>query len=154
MALFHLTLLGGFELRTTAGVAVRLPTRKAEALLAYIAAESPQAQRREALASLLWGQGNDQSALASLRQALSLIGKVSPQRVLLITGRSVALAPDVMKVDAVEFDAAALPSGVISQRLLKIIGFGRMFVFSQPACQATPGLRTRVRVRTLTGAGG
>lgn len=153
MALFHLTLLGGFELRTAAGVLVRLPTRKAEALLAYIAAESPQAHRREALAGLLWGHGNDQSALASLRQTLSLIGKVSPQRVLLITGRSVALAPGVMEVDAVEFDAAASSPDIESLRRAADLYRGELLAgmaVNEPAFEDwMSGARARSRERAI-----
>ncbi len=35
MSIATLSLLGGFELRRASGEAVRLPTRKAEALLAF-----------------------------------------------------------------------------------------------------------------------
>ena len=37
---FRLQLLGGFELRSPAGDRLRLPTRKAEALLGYLALAS------------------------------------------------------------------------------------------------------------------
>ena len=75
MSKLRLTLLGGFGLRDAAGTELRLPTRKAEALLAYLATASRQSHHRETLASLLWNAASEQAALASLRQALSLIGK-------------------------------------------------------------------------------
>ncbi|MBI2205437.1 MAG: alpha/beta hydrolase, partial [Candidatus Rokubacteria bacterium] len=75
MGTIRLTLLGGFELQADSGAAIRLPTRKAEALLAYLALHGGHAQPRDKLAALLWGDAPDVSARASLRQTLSLVGK-------------------------------------------------------------------------------
>jgi len=107
MGSLQLRLLGGFEWRTADGAALRLPTRKAEALLAYLATQAPMVQRRETLAGLLWGSVSDSSALASLRQALSLIGKASPQALLQSSGRGVSLVPGALQVDVADFEAAA-----------------------------------------------
>lgn len=107
MCSLQLRLLGGLEWRTAAGAALRLPTRKAEALLAYLAVQAPMTHRRESLAGLLWGNVGDSSALASLRQALSLIGKASPQPLLEGSGRGVSLVPGVLGVDVADFEAAA-----------------------------------------------
>lgn len=99
MSKLRLTLLGGFGLHDAAGTELRLPTRKAEALLAYLATASRQSHHRETLASLLWNAASEQAALASLRQALSLIGKACGREALLTEGRSVALAPGTFEVD-------------------------------------------------------
>ena len=55
MACLELTLLGGFQGRVGAGVALTLPTRKAQALLAFLALTPGRSYPREKLASLLWG---------------------------------------------------------------------------------------------------
>src|SRR5262245_41060516 len=70
MAKLSLTLLGGFQARVGAGGALSLPTRKAQALLAYLALPVGRAHPRDKLAALLWGGIRDESARASLRQAL------------------------------------------------------------------------------------
>lgn len=51
---------------------VRLPTRKVQALLAYLVLHSA-AHTREKLAALLWGDSPDEQARGSLRKALTLL---------------------------------------------------------------------------------
>ncbi|HEX2123907.1 MAG TPA: AAA family ATPase, partial [Thermoanaerobaculia bacterium] len=104
MAHYRLNLLGGFELWSGSGDAVRLPTRKAEALLAYLALAPHGGHARDALTGLMWGDSSDQSARASLRQTLFLIGKAFDRTVLEAEARFVALAPDALDVDVVEFE--------------------------------------------------
>ena len=70
MAQLKLTLLGGFRARLDPGSSLVLPTRKAQALLAYLALPLGRAHPREKLAALLWGGIREPSARASLRQAL------------------------------------------------------------------------------------
>ena len=70
MARLSVTLLGGFQARLYSGQALALPTRKAQALLAYLALPPGQAHPRDKLAALLWGGIREESARASLRQAL------------------------------------------------------------------------------------
>ncbi|HUF82487.1 MAG TPA: AAA family ATPase, partial [Burkholderiales bacterium] len=104
MAAYQLNLLGGFELRTSGGELVRLPTRKAEALLAYLALAPRSGHARDTLTGLLWGESSDRSARASLRQTLFLIGKSFNRDTLVTEGRTVALAPGALDVDVVEFE--------------------------------------------------
>src|SRR5438105_6971625 len=73
MTQLHLTLLGGFHARLQPGSAIALPTRKSQALLAYLALPLGRAHPRDKLAALLWGGIRDDSARASLRQALFAI---------------------------------------------------------------------------------
>jgi DNA-binding SARP family transcriptional activator len=92
----HLTLLGGFHAHLDAGAALVLPTRKAQALLAYLAVPLGQAHPREKLATLLWGAMQDAQARGSLRYALSKIRKALPQSArpgLVLDGPRVALDP-------------------------------------------------------------
>src|SRR5436190_19023010 len=56
-------------------VPLRLSTRKAGALLAYLAMRPEQTASREELATLLWGSCSDQQARQSLRQALASLRK-------------------------------------------------------------------------------
>src|SRR6266446_475329 len=75
MARLILTLLGGFQARLEPGSALSLPTRKSQALLVYLALPLGQAHPRDKLAALLWGGIREESARASLRQALFAIRK-------------------------------------------------------------------------------
>src|SRR5260370_2654884 len=102
-----LTLLGGFQAQLEAGAALVLPTRKAQALLAYMALPPGQAHPREKLATLLWGDMQDAQARGNLRLALSRIRKALPRGVrhgLVLDGPSVALDPAVVEVDVARFE--------------------------------------------------
>ena len=97
-----LTLLGGFQAQLEAGAALVLPTRKAQALLAYLALPLGQAHPREKLATLLWGDMPDAQARGNLRHALSRIRKALPRPVragMILDGPSVVLDPAVVEVD-------------------------------------------------------
>src|SRR3954467_15273832 len=75
-ARFRLRLLGRLELSIRGEAEpVRLSTRKAAALIAYLAMTPAHAASREELATLLWGSCSDQQARQSLRQALVLLRK-------------------------------------------------------------------------------
>src|SRR5437773_2846731 len=75
MARLGLLLLGGFQARLDTGQALSLPTRKAQAMLAYLALPLGRAHPRDKLAALLWGGIREESARASLRQALFVVRK-------------------------------------------------------------------------------
>src|SRR5687767_1484466 len=67
-------LLGGFEVRAgRAAVPIRFPTRKSEALFAYLAAHRGEALRRDWLVELLWGSVPSTQGRHSLRQTLRVI---------------------------------------------------------------------------------
>jgi DNA-binding SARP family transcriptional activator len=55
MARLALTLLGGFQARLGAGPPLTLPTKKIQALLAYLALPPGREHARDKLAVLLWG---------------------------------------------------------------------------------------------------
>jgi DNA-binding SARP family transcriptional activator len=103
----QLTLLGGFQARLRAGAALPLPTRKSQALLAYLASPPGRAHPRDKLAALLWGGIREESARASLRQALFAIRKAlgdAEREVLQQDGETLALAPDAVDMDTEAFE--------------------------------------------------
>ena len=75
MTQLGLTLLGGFQARSGTGEILNLPSRKAQAMLAYLAIPLGRAHPRDKLAALLWGGIREDSARASLRQTLFVIRK-------------------------------------------------------------------------------
>jgi DNA-binding SARP family transcriptional activator len=105
MAKLSLTLLGGFQARLEPGPALALPTRKAQALLAYLALPPGQAHPRDKLAALLWGGIREESARASLRQALFAIRKAlgGAEGAVRQEGDALALDPAAVVVDAAAF---------------------------------------------------
>jgi len=63
---------------TRDGIAVHLPRRKTESLLAYLVLH-PEPQTRDFLATLFWGDSSDEQARHSLRTALASLRKeISP----------------------------------------------------------------------------
>jgi DNA-binding SARP family transcriptional activator len=80
----------------------RLSTRKAIAVLGYLAMRGPETVRRSDLASLLWGDVPARQARHSLRQSvLQVRAALAPRRDLLITDREmVQLDVTRMRVDA------------------------------------------------------
>ena len=90
---------------------IRLSTRKAGALVAYLAMSPDQAASREELATLLWGNCSDPQARQSLRQALAFLRKDlgskdlgSPDFFTADTNM-VRLKPGFWSVDALEFES-------------------------------------------------
>jgi adenylate cyclase len=108
MARLTLTLFGGFQGRLGDGAALTLPTRKAQALLAFLALPAGRPHPREKLASMLWGGVGEPQARGGLRQALFTLRKAVPAEppALLIDGGTVALDPTAVDVDVVEFESA------------------------------------------------
>ena len=107
-----LRLLGAFTVEVNAArpVAVAVRSRKARALLAYLAMTPAWRASREELATLLWGDNPDAQARHSLRQCLvSLrqdLHRLAPD--MLDIGRdTIELCPDALVVDARELAAAA-----------------------------------------------
>ncbi|MER8467641.1 winged helix-turn-helix domain-containing protein [Mesorhizobium sp. M1396] len=70
----HLCLLGGFDFAGDAAI-VPVLSRKARAMVAYLALQSGHSQSREKLAALLWGGNSDTQARMNLRQAVSAVRK-------------------------------------------------------------------------------
>jgi Tol biopolymer transport system component/DNA-binding SARP family transcriptional activator len=90
------------------GAASVLRTRKAVALLAFLALQPDRRARREQLAHMLWPRVEDDAARTSLRQLLAGLRKGSGTDAPLVNAQGdwLALAADV-RVDAETFEAAA-----------------------------------------------
>jgi DNA-binding SARP family transcriptional activator/TolB-like protein len=97
-------LLGPFAAETADGRLLAIRSRKARALIAYLAMRPDYSASREELATLLWGDSLDVMArqslrqcLTSLRQDLRLVPNLLP-----IEGERVLLAAGAVQVDARE----------------------------------------------------
>jgi TolB-like protein/DNA-binding SARP family transcriptional activator len=102
--IFGLSLLGSFELTGPHGV-VDLPSKKLAALLTYLACTAPQPQRRETLATLLWGSRFDAQAKQSLRQLLFRLRKLLGEDALEGDGEVVSLNTAIVLCDVGRFEA-------------------------------------------------
>src|SRR5262249_48511157 len=103
----ELKLLGGFEARLQDGAALVLPTKKTQALLAYLPLPLGQLHPREKLATLQWRDMQHAQARGNLRNALSRIKKILPKALrasLLVDGPSVALDSSAVDVDVAQFE--------------------------------------------------
>ncbi len=102
-----LNILGGFEFNSATGEPIRLKTRKAQVLLAYLALGAGSSQLRSKLTGLLWSTRSEEQASASLRQALSELRKsllpIAPTA-LVIDRQSATLDVAVIQVDALRFE--------------------------------------------------
>src|SRR5215204_2577833 len=84
------------------GVPVEVDTRKAIALVAYLAV-TRQSHNRDTLAGLLWPEYNQSRARAALRRTLSSLGKARTEGWLHADRESVDLAGDALWVDVTRF---------------------------------------------------
>src|SRR3989442_171800 len=102
----RLVLLGGFHARQPSGDTLSLPTKKARALLAYLALRPGQSHPRDKLATLLWGDSADPQARTSLRQALAALRRAlaTVPTALVVDGRAVSLDPAHVEVDVGRFE--------------------------------------------------
>ncbi len=108
MAGLELSLLGGYAGRCGSGRPLAPPTRKAWALLAYLALNAGRPVSRERLATLLWGERFDEQARQSLRQTLyELRGALDAAAAarLVATRDAITLEAAGLEVDAARFEA-------------------------------------------------
>lgn len=94
------------------GGGIRLPTRKAEALLAFLALPAGRPHRRDALMGLLWGDRAERQARHSLSQTLFSLRKAvtAPENgpsPIVVDGDTVMLSPGSAVVDVERFEALA-----------------------------------------------
>ncbi len=96
-----ISLLGGFQARVGAS-SIHLPTRKTQALVAYLALHPGQPHDREKIQGLLWPDAPPRQAQASLRQTLFTLRKTLPgtsAAALLTTATTIALDASHLWVD-------------------------------------------------------
>jgi DNA-binding SARP family transcriptional activator/TolB-like protein len=101
---FRLQLLGGFGLRhaTSSDGAIFISSKKARALLAYVAMQEPMRISRERLATLLWPDRVDRQARQNLRKCIAALRHDLASHadgLLAIDGETVGIR-DVVAVDA------------------------------------------------------
>jgi predicted ATPase len=102
VSLLRVYLFGRFRAESAQGP-IHLPTRKIEALLAYLILH-PKPHSREKLAALFWGDFSDSQARASLRNALPILRRQFGSELLLADRETVQLDPSSwLWVDALEF---------------------------------------------------
>lgn len=101
MALLKLLLFGPPRIERD-GVPVALDTRKATALLAYLAI-TKQVHARDTLAALLWPSGDQTHARAALRRTLSTLKAALAGDWLIIHRENVALSDDGLWLDVQQF---------------------------------------------------
>lgn len=111
MTSLRLTLLGDYQLHTADGSLVNLPARKAQALLAYLAAKPSQRVSRDKIAGVLWSSTGPEQARQSLRQLLSTLRKdlaaiAAGTRILVEEADFLGVDTDNVTADASDFEAA------------------------------------------------
>lgn len=111
----RLFLLGHFGLRLEgeSPQAIQISSKKARALLAFLAMQPDRSGKREQIAALLWGERSDHNARQALRQCLSVLrGELgSPGGELLLSdANTIGLDADGVAIDAIEFLALAASS--------------------------------------------
>lgn len=111
-----LRVLGGFAVIVEGtSEELRISSRKACALLAYLAMLPDQRASREHLARFFWGERVDELARQSLRQCLSSLRgdlAAAPVEILVVDPNTVGLQSKNVTVDAVEFVTLADSSEV------------------------------------------
>ncbi len=101
-----LKMLGRFEVLAPEGLT--LPTRKAEALLAYLALPAGRQRSRGELTALLWGSRDERHGRHSLNQALSSLRKLLAPAfpdLFQVEGAGVTLAPELVTSDVARLEA-------------------------------------------------
>src|SRR5262245_36840400 len=107
MASLNVVLLGGFEARLAGGAPLSLATKKAQALLAYLAARPGQSHPREKLAALLWGDKSDSQARGGLRHVLVALRRAladAAPSLVQSERQTLTLDPSRVEVDVVTFE--------------------------------------------------
>ncbi|HSK31459.1 MAG TPA: hypothetical protein VLA17_15975, partial [Candidatus Limnocylindria bacterium] len=97
----HISLLGGFRAWLAPDAPIDIQSKKAQALLAYLALHPGKVIFREKLTALLWGDSSEEQARHSLSQGLFGLKKVlaGAAECLLTNGKTVTLDPVKIEVD-------------------------------------------------------
>jgi DNA-binding SARP family transcriptional activator len=109
MAELHIELLGGCSARLNGDNPCLLPTRKSQALLAYLAVPAGRFHAREKLTAMFWGETPEAQARQSFRQALLSIRRAvdgGSRPILLTRNGAIALDAEAVSVDVALLEAA------------------------------------------------
>jgi DNA-binding SARP family transcriptional activator len=107
MPVLHLRVLGSFRAELASGVPLVIATRKAQALLAFLALGQGRPHTRQSLATLLWGETAEKQAQQSFRQALARLRRgidAGAAAAFVVEGPTVALDPAAVEADAVTLE--------------------------------------------------
>ena len=105
-----LTLFGAFHARLDPGSALVIPSRKGQALLAYLALAGGRTHSRDALATLLWPDSPAEQARGSLRYVLAVTRRAlgpTARPCLITDAENVAIDRDRVEVDVTTFERLA-----------------------------------------------
>ncbi len=103
----RIRLLGGIEISGSCNTDTQIVSKKAKALVAYLALQCGRPQSREKLAALFWQNSPEEKARTNLRQALSSIRRAlnGDQDIYLVTnGDQVSLTGQHIDLDVAEFE--------------------------------------------------
>ena len=101
--MLKLQLFGRFRVEDDDGNEIPIKSRKAKALLGYLASPLGKPRSRDAIAALLWSDRADEQARGSLRQALSGLRHDlgdAAAKALVVTQDDVALSPEHVVVES------------------------------------------------------
>jgi adenylate cyclase len=101
--MLRLTLSGAFSAAHADGTEIAIKSKKARALLAYLALSPRMSRSREEVMALLWSDRGESQARASLRQVLVGLRKdlgAAAREALIVTNDAIALNPAKVIVDA------------------------------------------------------
>lgn len=115
MGALTLKLLGDLKILDEDGCLLKLRSRKATALLAFLAVCPGQLHGRDKLASLLWAECDDIAARRNLRQALFALRRALPDNVasdLEADGEAIALDVGTWDIDVASFRRLAETSDI------------------------------------------
>ena len=101
-----LDLLGEPRISTLDTQDLRLPTKKAHALLIYLASPPGVPRSRDHLAGLLWGRSAQDQARSSLRQSLARLRKSlgRAKDAILADARHIELDPECVEIDTTRLE--------------------------------------------------
>jgi len=106
MSSLQIQLLGGLRAKLH-GSELQFPTKKSEALLAFLASPPGRTHPREKLAAMFWGDSGEEQARQSLRQTLFTLRKlINTDEEIVVTGDSdrIGLDSNRVSVDVVAFE--------------------------------------------------
>jgi DNA-binding SARP family transcriptional activator len=101
-----INLFGGFSATREEGKALSFSSKKAQALLAYLAVESDRPQSRERLASMLWADTGEERARHNLRQSVAKIRQALGD-IVASEGECLCLVANACITDVGEFESLA-----------------------------------------------
>ncbi|WP_193371250.1 BTAD domain-containing putative transcriptional regulator [Pelagibius marinus] len=123
------TLLGGFQVRDTAGTEIAISGTKVALLLAYLALRPGQDHSRDKLINLLWSDRAEEQARASLRQAIWALRRAlgdSASSPLVVTSASLCLNKDQIETDVGDIERLVAENSVSSLRSATGLYRGRL----------------------------